>query len=128
MGGIQEFSLSCPIPISDYPTVLLAHGGGGKLMHQLIERMFVPTFRNPLLDVRHDGAVVSLDGVKLAFTTDSYVVRPLCFPGGGGFSPAASTRVWLRSGAGSPPKMSAARRYLSVSIRTSTGRSVHCAR
>ena len=82
MEGTQDFSLSCPIPISDYPRVLLAHGGGGKLMHQLIEQMFVPTFRNPLLDVRHDGAVVALNGAKLAFTTDSYVVQPLCFPGG----------------------------------------------
>lgn len=82
MEGTQDFTLSCPIPISDYPRVLLAHGGGGKLMHQLIEQMFVPTFRNPLLDVRHDGAVVTLDGARLAFTTDSYVVQPLCFPGG----------------------------------------------
>src|SRR5574341_1996125 len=82
MEGIQDFSLSCPIPIGDYPQVLLAHGGGGKLMHQLIEKMFLPTFRNPLLDVRHDGAVVTLDETRLAFTTDSYVVHPLCFPGG----------------------------------------------
>jgi hydrogenase expression/formation protein HypE len=78
----QNFTLSCPIPIADYPTVLLAHGGGGKLMHQLIEAMFVPAFKNPLLETRHDGAVVELGGVKLAFTTDSYVVRPLFFPGG----------------------------------------------
>lgn len=78
----QEFALSCPIPINDYPQVLLAHGGGGKLMHQLIEQMFVPTFRNALLDVRHDGAVIPLDGGRLAFTTDSYVVHPLQFPGG----------------------------------------------
>ena len=82
MDSTPDFSLSCPIPISDYPRVLLAHGGGGKLMHQLIEQMFVPTFRNPLLDVRHDGAVVTLNGARLAFTTDSYVVQPLCFPGG----------------------------------------------
>ncbi|HSB80851.1 MAG TPA: hydrogenase expression/formation protein HypE [Candidatus Methylomirabilis sp.] len=82
MESTPDFSLSCPIPISDYPRVLLAHGGGGKLMHQLIEQMFVPTFRNPLLDVRHDGAVVTLNGTRLAFTTDSYVVQPLCFPGG----------------------------------------------
>lgn len=72
----------CPIPISDYPTVLLAHGGGGKLMHQLIERMFVPTFGNPTLNVRHDAAVLHLNGARLAFTTDSFVVRPLFFPGG----------------------------------------------
>ena len=82
MEGIPDLSLSCPIPISDYPNILLAHGGGGTLMHQLIERMFVPTFRNPLLDARHDGAVFTLAAPKLAFTTDSYVVRPLCFPGG----------------------------------------------
>ncbi len=82
MEPLPDFSLSCPIPIHDYPHVLLAHGGGGTLMHQLIERMFVPTFRNPLLDARHDGAVFALDAPKLAFTTDAYVVRPLCFPGG----------------------------------------------
>jgi len=82
MQTLPDFSLSCPIPINDYPHVLLAHGGGGTLMHQLIERMFVPAFRNPLLDVRHDGAVLAADGRRLAFTTDAYVVRPLCFPGG----------------------------------------------
>ncbi len=74
--------LSCPIPIEHYPNVLLAHGGGGKLMHQLIEKMFVPMFKNSLLATRHDGAVLNFNGVRLAFTTDSYVVRPLFFPGG----------------------------------------------
>src|SRR5262249_25310279 len=57
-------------------------GGGGKLMHQLIERMFVTAFSNPLLGERHDGATLRIGGAKLAFTTDSYVVRPLFFPGG----------------------------------------------
>lgn len=78
----EEFALSCPLPISEYPQVLLAHGGGGKLMHGLIERLIAPTFRNILLDERHDGAVFEIGGVRLAFTTDSYVVRPLFFPGG----------------------------------------------
>jgi hydrogenase expression/formation protein HypE len=79
----QKFTLSCPIPISQYPNVLLAHGSGGKLMHQLIESMIVPTFRNPLLETRHDGAVFQIgQGPKLAFTTDAYVVHPLFFPGG----------------------------------------------
>ena len=73
---------SCPIPIAQYPRVLLAHGGGGRLMHQLIERMFVPAFGNPRLDARHDGAVFEANAGRLAFTTDSYVVRPLFFPGG----------------------------------------------
>jgi hydrogenase expression/formation protein HypE len=82
MEATPDFSLSCPIPIDDYPHVLLAHGGGGTLMHQLIERMFVPAFRNRFLEARHDGAMLAPDGVRLAFTTDAYVVRPLCFPGG----------------------------------------------
>lgn len=72
----------CPIPLSDYPTVLMAHGGGGKLTHQLIERLFGKAFANPLLDQRHDGAVFSSPGSLLAFSTDSYVIRPLFFPGG----------------------------------------------
>jgi hydrogenase expression/formation protein HypE len=82
MEGTNNFALSCPIPIDQYPNVLLAHGSGGKLMHQLIETMFVPVFGNPLLAARHDGAAIDLNGLKLAFTTDSYVVRPLFFPGG----------------------------------------------
>jgi hydrogenase expression/formation protein HypE len=72
----------CPIPIEQYPHVLLAHGGGGKLTHQLIEKMFMPAFGNSLLGARHDGAIFDLPSSKLAFTTDSYVVRPLFFPGG----------------------------------------------
>jgi hydrogenase expression/formation protein HypE len=79
---VTDLALSCPIPISDYPHVLLAHGGGGKLMHQLIERMLVPAFHNPLLEARHDGAVMPIGGQRLAFSTDSYVVQPLFFPGG----------------------------------------------
>jgi hydrogenase expression/formation protein HypE len=60
----------------------MAHGGGGKLMHDLIERVFVPAFSNPVIDVRHDGAVFGVGNSRLAFTTDSYVVKPLFFPGG----------------------------------------------
>jgi hydrogenase expression/formation protein HypE len=78
----NKFAPSCPIPIAQYPHVLLAHGGGGRLMHQLIDKMFLSAFRNPLLETRHDSTVVNLTGDKLAFTTDSYVVRPLFFPGG----------------------------------------------
>jgi len=62
--------------------VLMAHGGGGKLMHQLIGKMFLTAFSNPLLDTQHDAAVMELTGKRQAFTTDSYVVRPLFFPGG----------------------------------------------
>lgn len=73
---------TCPIPISQYPHVLLAHGGGGRLMHELIERIFGAAFANPILEARHDAAVLASPPGALAFTTDSYVVRPLFFPGG----------------------------------------------
>ncbi len=78
----MDFNSTCPIPIQQYPHVLLAHGGGGKLMHQLIGNMFLAAFGNPPLETQHDSAVVEWTGKKLAFTTDSYVVRPLFFPGG----------------------------------------------
>ncbi len=78
----KEFTMSCPVPVSDQPNILLAHGGGGKLTHQLLENIFLPAFGNPALNQQHDGAVVRVAGANLAFTTDSYVVRPLFFPGG----------------------------------------------
>ncbi len=78
----MDFALTCPIPIQQYPTVVMAHGGGGRLMHQLIEKMFVATFGGEALNHRHDSAWLELPTSRLAFTTDSYVVRPLFFPGG----------------------------------------------
>jgi len=82
MSETAAFGPVCPIPINDYPQVMMAHGGGGKLMHDLIEKVFVPAFRNPVMDVRHDGAVFGIGNARMAFTTDSYVVKPLFFPGG----------------------------------------------
>lgn len=79
---IAYAGLNCPLPMTDYKHVLLAHGSGGKLTHQMIEKMFVPQFKNPLLDPLHDGAVFTLNGTRLAFSTDSYVISPLFFPGG----------------------------------------------
>ncbi len=80
---------TCPIPISEYPTITLAHGGGGRLSQMLLQRMFLPAFANPALEVLHDGAVLPAplgvatgEGGRLAFTTDSFVVSPRFFPGG----------------------------------------------
>lgn len=73
--------LHCPVPHQPGGLVQLAHGGGGRAMADLIERLFAKAFANPLLDTRHDGAVFDLGG-RIAFTTDSYVVQPLVFPGG----------------------------------------------
>lgn len=78
----KEINLTCPISISDYPRVQLAHGGGGKLMQQLIEKMFINTFSDLTPQDSHDAAVLEIPSSKIAFTTDSYVVNPLIFPGG----------------------------------------------
>jgi hydrogenase expression/formation protein HypE len=82
MSSTPNFALSCPFPIQNYPNVLLAHGGGGKLMHQLIGKMFMPAFHNSLLESQHDASVFEVGGQRLALTTDSYVVHPIFFPGG----------------------------------------------
>ncbi len=72
----------CPIPIQDYDTVTLAHGGGGKLTQKLITELFQPALDNPFLRELHDGAVVPWEDSSLAITTDSYVISPPFFPGG----------------------------------------------
>jgi hydrogenase expression/formation protein HypE len=79
---INPFNLNCPVPRVADDRIVLAHGGGGRLTHQLIEKLFIPAFSNAALEQRHDGAVIPINGSRLAFTTDSFVVRPLIFPGG----------------------------------------------
>src|SRR5215467_11813508 len=73
---------ACPLPITNYKEVVLAHGSGGKLTRQLIEKIVLPQFRNELLEPLHDGAIFSLGNERDAFTTDSFVVSPIFFPGG----------------------------------------------
>ncbi len=82
MSGSKQFVMECPLPLSQQDTVQLAHGGGGLLMHRLLEEILLPTFGSDHLATRHDGAVLAINGARLAFTTDSYVVRPIFFPGG----------------------------------------------
>ena len=74
--------LACPIPLTEYKSVLLAHGGGGKLTQQLIQKMFVSRFDNDMLGALHDGAVFPGGNTRFAFSTDSYVIKPIFFPGG----------------------------------------------
>ncbi|HEX3903379.1 MAG TPA: hydrogenase expression/formation protein HypE [Polyangia bacterium] len=75
---------ACPAPRPETERVLLAHGSGGLLTSQLIEEMVLPAFRNPALELLDDQAVLPFGagGERIAFTTDSYVVTPLFFPGG----------------------------------------------
>jgi hydrogenase expression/formation protein HypE len=77
----DAIALSCPAPAPAGDTVQLAHGGGGRATERLLDTIFRPAFDDPILARRHDGARLELAG-PLAFTTDSYVVRPLVFPGG----------------------------------------------
>ena len=74
--------LQCPIPLDDYEAVTLAHGGGGRMSQKLIESLLVPTFGGAELEELHDGARLPRPDGPLAFSTDSFVVRPLFFPGG----------------------------------------------
>src|SRR5690606_9215983 len=72
----------CPAPIHDTDAVLLGHGTGGRLSAELIEKLILPAFRNPALEALDDSAVLALGAARIAFTTDSYVVSPIFFPGG----------------------------------------------
>ncbi len=74
--------LSCPAPLPAKDTILLGHGSGGKLSAELIRDLFLPAFQNPVLARLDDQAIVNVNGQRLAITTDSFVVKPLFFPGG----------------------------------------------
>jgi hydrogenase expression/formation protein HypE len=74
--------LACPLPIEEDSIVQLAHGGGGRKTARLVEDMFVPAFASSALDTLGDGAVLDAGGQRLAFSTDSFVVQPVFFPGG----------------------------------------------
>lgn len=73
---------ACPLPLNDRKEVVLAHGSGGKLTHELIHELVLPQFNNELLEPLHDGAILQVNGTRLAFSTDSFVVSPIFFPGG----------------------------------------------
>ena len=79
---ITPDELTCPLPITAHETVQLGHGSGGRMMNDLIGKLFVWAFDNPLLNPRDDCATLALDGHRLAFSTDSFVVDPVFFPGG----------------------------------------------
>ena len=80
---------TCPRPLQNYPTIVLGHGSGGKMMDDLIKHLFSPAFNNELLGQLNDSTTIDLAEIfqtipsnRLAFTTDSFVVSPLIFPGG----------------------------------------------
>jgi len=81
--GAPDFAnWSCPLPLADYPAIVMGHGGGGKLGNELVEHLFLPAFRNPALENLGDAAVLEVGSGRIAISTDSFVVQPLFFPGG----------------------------------------------
>jgi hydrogenase expression/formation protein HypE len=78
----KDFVLSCPIPITERKNIVMGHGSGGKLTAQLVNDLFLPAFKNEYLQKLDDQAVFQAGSSRLAFSTDSFVVTPLFFPGG----------------------------------------------
>jgi hydrogenase expression/formation protein HypE len=87
MNDLDFSQWTCPLPLRDYPRIVLAHGGGGKLSNELVENLFLPVFSNETLDKLSDSATLDVaellkDGGRLSYSTDSFVVQPLFFRGG----------------------------------------------
>jgi hydrogenase expression/formation protein HypE len=74
--------LRCPLPLAARDQILLGHGSGGRLSAELLRDVFLPAFANPVLARLDDQAIVNVNGLRLAFTTDSFVIKPLFFAGG----------------------------------------------
>lgn len=109
--------LSCPIPKFDFDIITLAHGSGGLLSHRLLQSGVFDLLKNEALDQQHDGAIFKLEGV-LAFSTDSYVIHPVFFPGGNIGELAINGTVNDLSMCGAIPK------YLSLSFIIEEGLSM----
>jgi len=75
-------TLVCPTPLQVRDRIVLGHGSGGRLSAELLRDVFLPLFSNPVLDRMDDQAMLEIGGARVAFTTDSFVVQPLFFPGG----------------------------------------------
>jgi len=85
ISGVDTVDFSgwaCPVPLRDSPTIVMGHGGGGAMSGELIEHLFLPAFGATATDELGDSAVLPAPGGRLAFSTDSFVVKPMFFPGG----------------------------------------------
>ncbi len=103
-------AFSCPLPLRQNDAILLGHGSGGTLSAELLRDVILPAFTNPVLDRLEDQATFEVNGARLAFTTDSFVVKPLFFPGGDIGSLSVHGTVNDLAMGGAEPK------YLSVSF------------
>ncbi|CAN5257587.1 hypothetical protein BH10PSE9_BH10PSE9_24800 [soil metagenome] len=119
----DDFALACPLPYPGDETVQVAHGGGGRATGRLLDTIFRPAFDDPELERSHDGARLDLGG-PVAFTTDSYVVRPLFFPGGDIGSLAVNGTVNDLAMCGARPEYLSAGFILEEGLPTATLRRV----
>ena len=117
MKNSVKMNLSCPMPKLDFDVITLAHGSGGLLTNKLLDSGVFELLKNDILDARHDGAIFNLSG-KVAFTTDSFVVSPIFFPGGNIGELAVNGTVNDLAMCGAIPK------YLSLSFIIEEGLSV----
>jgi len=111
-------NLNCPVLINQYDKIVLAHGGGGRLTHQLVEQVFKKHFTNEHLNLLHDGAMVCVQKGRIALSTDSYVVSPIIFSGGNIGELAVNGTVNDLAMCGAQPK------YLTASFILEEGLSV----
>jgi hydrogenase expression/formation protein HypE len=81
-GGLDFEGWVCPLPLRDSPNIVMGHGGGGALSAELVEHLFLPAYGAAADTALGDSAVLEVLGARIAFSTDSYVVKPLFFPGG----------------------------------------------
>jgi hydrogenase expression/formation protein HypE len=119
--GLESVAVfgECPLPIFEHPQIVLGHGSGGKLSAELIEKVFISRFANPTLERMDDSALVEIGGARLAFTTDSFVVTPLFFPGGDIGSLAVNGTINDLSMAGASPLYLSAAFILEEGLLTS---------
>jgi len=120
MNTTTPLALACPLPLGDHSHIKLAHGGGGRVMQQLIEEVFYAAFDNPLLRRGHDGAELELTHGRSVITTDSYVVQPLFFPGGDIGSLAVNGTVNDLAMCGAKPQFLTASFILEEGLETET--------
>ena len=99
---------ACPAPIIEHKQIVLGHGSGGRLTQELVEKLFLPNFKNEYLAQLDDQALLDLNGSRLAFTTDSFVVTPIFFPGGDIGRLAINGTVNDRAMSGATPRFIAA--------------------
>ena len=127
MSRSPVLSLSCPLPLRDHPRVLMAHGGGGRMSAQLIEKVFRAAFEPDAgQKILHDGIVLDLPQQKIAMTTDSFVVRPLFFPGGDIGTLAVNGTVNDLAMCGARPKFLAASFILEEGLEIKTLWNIVC--